>query len=71
MHLFLVGGGGLGAVPCPSLLCLHRWSCLAAQSVFLCVSMSVLPVAGEEALLAGDVDASPGSVTGCSVLDEP
>lgn len=53
------------------------WALLAqmvlidAQSIFLCVSVFVLPVAGEEVLFIGDVLSSLGSVVGCSGSDEP
>lgn len=39
-------------------------------AAFLCVSMSMSPVAGEEAPFIGDVDSSLGSAIGCSVLGE-
>lgn len=43
--------------------------CPVSQSSYVC-PMSVLPVAGEEAFLTGDVDSSLGSAVGSTVSDE-
>lgn len=69
---FFPDGGIVGlelfhALPCRP--CTGGPASLPSQSSYVC-PMSVLPVAGEEAFLTGDVDSSLGSAVGSTVSDE-